>query len=348
MAALSLGYDPKTGKRRVVRRRATDPDDAERKLTRLQREWGIAGEVAFVRLDEYLADWLSAVKPSVAPSTFVSYQGHIDKHIAKSLGHLTVGSLRPTDVQRFVQRLHDSGLSASTVAHVVSTLRMALGEAVRDGELTVNAAQHVRLPRQTHAPIEAMTLDRAQAIRKAVKGHWLEPVITLLLGTGMRVGEACALDWRDVDLAKGSAFVRRGKTRAATRTVPLVPFVVKALKAHRAATKRYGPKEPVFLGTRVNRRTRAIERLSAQSVTHAFPKLLVTKGQPTMRVHDIRHGTATLLLAERVPMRVISEVLGHANPAITARLYAHVSDETARSAMGVLEALDSQDDSQTG
>jgi integrase len=345
MAALSLGYDRKTGKRRTVRRRAPDKDAADRALRRLQREWGQAGEVAFVRLDDYLDEWLVAVKPSVAVSTHESYRIHVDKHISPALGAFTVGSLRPADVQGFVTRLDAKGLSASTVAHVITTLRMALGEAVRDGELTANPAAGARLPKRSHEPVEAMTLERARAIRRAVRKHWLEPIVTLLLGTGMRVGEACALDWHDVDLKAGKLLIRKGKTRSAVRTVHLVPWVVTALERQRATTRRYGPREPVFLGSRINRETRTIERLSTQSVTHAFPELLVAQGQPRMRVHDLRHGTATLLLAEGVPMRVISEILGHSNPAITARLYAHVGDESQRSAMAVLDIVDSQDDS---
>jgi integrase len=340
MAALSLGTDRKTGKRRVVRRRAPDQPAAERALKRLQREWGQAGEVAFVRLDDYLDDWLAAIEPSIAPATLMSYRSHVDTHISPFLGHLTVGSLRPADAQRLANRIHAGGRSPSTVAHVISTLRMALSQAVRDGELTANVAQSVRLPRQAHDPVEALTLQRARDIRAAVKEHWLEPIVTLLLGTGMRLGEACALDWHDVDLAKARILIRHGKTRSATRTVHLVPFVVAALERQRVSTKRYGPNEPVFLGTRINRRTRTIERLSGQSVTHAFPDLLEAKGLPRMRVHDLRHGTATLLLAEGVPMRVISEILGHANPALTARLYAHVSDESARSAMASLENIE--------
>jgi integrase len=331
-----------------VRRRAPDKPAAERALARLQREWGLAGEVAFIRLDDYLEDWLAVVRPSIAPSTHLSYRNHVEKHISPTLGAFTVGSLRPADVQRLVARLDEKGLSASTVAHVVTTLRMALSEAVRDGELAANPATGARLPRRRYDPVEAMTLERARAIRRAVRKHWLEPVVTLLLGTGMRVGEACALDWRDVDLGAATVFVRRGKTRSATRTIHLVPWVVTALERQRATTKRYGPREPVFLGTRINRRTRAIERLSTQSVTHAFPRLLEDMGQERMRVHDLRHGTATLLLAEGTPMRVISEILGHANPALTARLYAHVGDESKRSAMAVLGNVDSRLDSQRG
>ena len=356
MAALSLGYDRKTGKRRVIRRRAPDDKAADRALKRLQHEWGLAGEVAFVRLDDYLTDWLAVIEPTIAASTHVSYSGHVDNHISPLLGHLSVGSLRPTDVHRLIRRSLDDGASASTVGRIVTTLRMALQAAVRDGELTTNVAQ-VKLPRVTREPIEAMTAQRAQQILEAVKGDHLEALYVLLLGTGMRLGEACGLDWRDVDLGlsgsrvssvsrapgsrettgaepvRGAAqvFIRHGKTRSATRTIPLAPFVVRALAAHKAATPRYGASEPVFLGERTS------ERLRGSTVSHAFPRLMVAAGLPRLTVHALRHGTATLLLAKGLPMRDIADILGHANPSLTARVYAHTIQESRDRAARLLE-----------
>lgn len=330
MAQLSLGTDRKTGRRRIIRRRAPDGPAAERALRRLQHEWGVAGDIAFERLDDYLDTWLDNVRPSIAPATFTSYRGHVELHIAPVLGHLTVGALRPADVHRLIGKLLEDGKSPSTVQRVITTLRMALGQAVRDGELTVNVAG-VRLPKIDRVPVEAMTPERAQILLDAVKGDWLEPLYVLLLGTGLRLGEACALDWRDLELQEGSVFVRKGKTRAATRTIPLAPFVVKALVAHRAAAPRIGPDVPVFLGPRTS------ERLRTQTVSHAFPKLLERHELPAMRVHDLRHATATLLLAKGLPMRDIASVLGHANPSVTAQVYAHTIQESRERAARLLE-----------
>lgn len=344
MAALPLGYDRKTGKRRSIRRRAPDQASAERALQRLQREYGKAGDIAFDRLEDYLADWLAIIEPTVSPATLVSYTGHVDNHIVPLLGSSTVGALRPPDVHRLIRHLIDGGKSAATVGRIITTLRMALQTAVRDGDLTINVAQ-VKLPRVSREPIEAMTPVQAQAILDAAAGdedippHPFEPVYVLLLGTGMRAGEALGLDWRDVNLDDATVFVRRGKTRAATRTIPLQPFVVKALQRQRALTPRYGPDEPVFLGSRKSRITGGIERLGVSTVSHAFDRMLAAADLPEMTLHQLRHGCATLLLAQGVPMRVISEILGHANPSMTANVYAHVGADTKRSAMEQLEEI---------
>jgi integrase len=252
------------------------------------------------------------------------------------LGAFTVGALRPADVHRLIRKSLDGGASPSTVGRIVTTLRMALGQAVRDGELTVNVAQ-VRLPRVHRETIEAMTATRAQAILEAVKDDDLEALYVLLLGTGMRLGEACALDWRDVviDSQKhsdsGSVFIRHGKTRAATRTIPLAPYVVRALLVQRAKSPRVGPSEPVFLGPRTS------ERLTTGTASHALPRLMEAAGLPRITPHKLRHGTATLLLAKGMAMRDIADILGHSNPSVTANVYAHTVQESRDRAATLLE-----------
>jgi integrase len=331
-AVLRLGTDPKTGKRRTVKATAGTQHDADVLLARLQRQYGRGGDVALMTLDAYLAEWLDAVNPTHAPTTMLVYRHHVEDHIGPLLGGIRVGSLHQRDVRRLIEDRLRAGLSAATVGHIVATLRNALGQAVSDGDLVVNVAQ-VELPRVERPAIEAMTPETAQAILEAVRDDRLQGLWVLLLGTGLRLGEACALDWRDIDLEAPSVFVRKGKTASATRRIPLPAFVVTALRQHRAAAKRIGPREPVFVGERTH------DRLSVGVASHALPRLLVSKGLPRLTPHKLRHGTATLLHQQGVPMRDIADILGHSSPTITARTYAHVSEGAKREAMGRLDAV---------
>jgi integrase len=329
VASVSVGW--REGKR--VRRRVTAPtrDLAVLELTRLRQAYGRAKERALMSVGEYMAEWLVHVRPTVTASTWATYENDVRLHITPGIGRINVAQLKPNDVRRLIAERLDAGLSPSTIGGMIVTLRMALGVLVKEGELPMNVAL-VDPPRVDREPVEALTPQRAALILDAVKGDRLEALYVLLLGTGLRLGEAIGLDWRDLD--NGHVFVRRGKTRAATRTIPLPDFVKAALEKHRKAAKRYGPNEPVFLGEKMG------HRLRGDYVSHAFPRLLQEKGLPKMRVHDLRHGTATLLLQKGVPMREIAEILGHANPAITAQVYAHVTSDQKRSAMEKLgEAL---------
>lgn len=333
IARVSLGV--RGGKRISHKARASSPGEAKRKLDHLMRIYAVGGtgEVSAMPLDEYLDDWLHGVKPTVRASTYTSYEGHVRLHISPLLGGIRVARLTTKDVRRLIDDRLAAGKSPTTIRRIITTLQMALNRGVREGDLTTNVVNGVRLPRAERHEITAMTDEQATRILDAVQGDEWETLYVLLLLTGLRLGEACALDWRDIDFDRGTVFVRSGKTRAAARTIPLTGEVKAALLRHRAQASRLGLDEPVFLGPRRG------ERLRGDVITHAFPRLLKRHGLPRMRVHDLRHGTATLLLAQGVPMRDIADLLGHSTPSVTMNVYAHVSEEMRRRSIATLEHL---------
>lgn len=322
VARVSLGT--RNGKRIRHKERAPSEKLARAALERLQRSYGPATEAATMTLDAYLEGWLGTHGPNVRRSTLRSYRGHVANHISPLLGGIIVAKLRPADVRRLIAAVL-SKASASTAGHVVTTLRIALGAAVSDGSIERNPAA-VRLPHVDREPIRPLTGEEARKLSGAIAGDQFEPLYRLLMGSGMRLGEATGLDWRDVHLDEAFVVVRRAKTIA--RAVPISADAVSALRAHRWTTD---PEAPVFLGPRTGK------RLPPDTVSHAFPRLLRRAGLRPMRVHDLRHGVATTMLAAGVPMRVIAEQLGHANPATTAKLYAHVIPESQRAAIGALD-----------
>jgi integrase len=266
-------------------------------------------------LDAYFTRWLDDTRGTVRYSTWVSYEGHYRLHISPLLGGMIVGRIRPDDVRRLIRRLVETK-SAATARKVITTLRIGLNRLVRERALQDNPAAHVALPREDHEPVRALSPEDAARVMEAISGDPLESLYVLLLGSGLRLGEAVALTWRDVDLDAGFVSIRVSKTRI--RATPINEEAAEALRQHRSKTPRYGLDEPVFLGPRTK------ERLRASTVSHAFPRLLEKASLPRMTVHQLRHGHATLLLAQGVPMRVIAEQLGHADPGFTSRLYAHV------------------------
>ncbi len=332
IARVSLGV---TGGKRI-RHKAQAPTRklAERELERLLRAYGAGGDPATETLDEYLAGWLASYGPSVRPSTLTSYRGHVDNHIRPLLGGIRVAKLRPADVRRLVAELERKGLSPATVRLVVTTLRIALGRAVAERSIPDNPAAGVRLPRVVREPVRPLTAAEADAIVDATTGTWIGPLVRLLLGSGLRLGEACGLDQRDLRLDEGFVRVRRSKT--SVRAVPISEDAVAALREALAVAPRRGADEPVFFGPRVNRAGHR-DRLRGWSVSHALPKVLERAGIGHLAPHALRHGAATLMLADGVPMRVIAEQLGHANPALTARVYAHVVPDQQRRAVESLE-----------
>jgi integrase len=329
-ARVSLGK--RDGRPYGKKARAPTRDAALAELEQLNRLYVAGGTPARQTLDEYLTEWHAGHKGTVRASTAVSYAGHINLHISPLLGGIMVAKLRPADVRRLIAELHRKKLSPATIGRVITTLRAALGQGVKERSLADNAAVGVDLPRVEREPVRALTEPMAVAILDAVKGTFLEPITELLLGSGMRVGEALGLDWRDV--GEGFVLVRRSKTKV--RAVPISADAATALERHRKATKRYGPDVPVFLMQRRARKPERGDRLPVATVTHAFPRVLEAAGLPRMTPHGLRHGAASLMVARGVHMRVIAAQLGHSDPSITARIYAHITPEASMEAVQVL------------
>lgn len=340
IARVSLGvHDGKRIRRKI---RAATEYEARAELEQLQRVYARGGDPARLTLDAYLVDWLKGHGPSVRPSTLKSYRGHVDHHIRPLLGGILLVKLKPSDVRRLVADRLAAGLSPATVGRIVITLRIALGAAVAEATIADNAAKFAKLPRVEREPIAAMTTAEARDILAAIRDDLFEALYALLLGSGMRLGEALSLNWRDVDLERGTVRVRHGKTVRSIRTVPIASFAAAALLGHSRQVKRIGIDEPVFQPPRRG------ERLRGDSVLHHWKRLLAENGLRPMRLHDLRHGHATLLLAAGVPMRTIADQLGHASPATTANVYAHVAPDHLRAAVGLLDDLDGSTGSRVG
>lgn len=327
VASVSLGVV--NGKR--IRRKASGATkrEAEQERERLLRTFRGGAEPATETLDRYLAEWLRHHGRSVRPSTLTSYQGHIRLHIAPLLGGIPLAKLRPQDVRRLVDDLERKRLRAGTIHLVIRTLSVALRAAVDDRLIPDAATDGVKLPRIVRQPVTALTADAADAILDAVAGTWVERPVRVWLGSGLRRGEVLGLDQGDVDAAGRFVRVRVSKTHV--RAVPCSQDAMLALWEALRDAPRVGPGEPVFFGRRTG------DRLRGDSITHALPKILEAAGLGHLTPHALRHGAATLMLTGGMSMRTIAEQLGHRNPAITARVYAHVVPEAQRAAADSLE-----------
>jgi len=280
------------------------------------------------------------------------YAGLARTHLVPPpFGATRLDRLRPSDVEALLLAKRRAGRAASTVRSVHQVLRVALDAAVRDGLLARNPAAAVSRPVDQRR--EAVFLSPAEAgtLLRALDGDRLRPLFLLLLGTGLRRGEALALRWPDVDLDGATVRVRGTLSRvggalvvtepktAARRSVPLPGRVVEELRAHRraqveerlAAGTLWRDTGHVFAtcwGTPVEPRNalRSLQRAAERA------------GLPGVGVHTLRHKAASTLLTAGAGMKTVQELLGHASFAITADVYGHVAPETRREAADRLAA----------
>lgn len=301
-------------------------ESAKSTLEDLRRRYGRSEySPAKGSVDDYLRDWISTYQ-GIEPSTRVAYVGHINKHISPLIGSIPVSDLRPSDVRRMIATLTKSDLSASSVHRIHSTLHNALEQGVRERTLLENVAHGVSLPKPEERLIEAMTETDADAIRRAVEGTFLSTLVELLLGSGLRLGEALGLNQGDVH--EGYVMLRRSKTRL--RAVQISEDASQVLHQHIAALSVRGKDEPVFFGPRSGK------RMNGSTVSHAFPKMLLDAGLARLTPHGTRHGAASMLLARGIPMKVVSEQLGHRSIQTTDKFYSHIAPTQLREAVSVL------------
>lgn len=298
---------------------------------------------------DHLRDWLAEVATSVKPDTVRGYSIAIEKWIVPAVGSTPLTDLTPRSVRIVRDRVLEAGRSPRTAAGVMLVLSMALRQAVNDGILSRNVADAVKPPRKTQRRVPATSPADAKAILAAFApegdqpGHRLEPLVTVAIGTGLRLGELLGLRWADLDghrlrvtgsvrpvPREGTTGYRierspEAKTRRSIRTLELADFVVAALDVERRRQAEAGVISP-YVFTTAGRGDEAGNQvlMDPRNVTKAFQRQLKAKGLPAMRFHDLRHAYATLMLGAGVPLRVIQEALGHTSIATTAAVYAHV------------------------
>ena len=308
-------------------------------------------------LGAYLRRWLDeTAAPSLSPSTLRGYRDAL-AHLAP-IADIPLGQLQPEDIERALagmttRRAHakkQEPASPKTVRNVQVFLRRALGQAEQRGHITRNVAKLVPLRRVPRHHVEPLTPERARAILAAVTGDRYEAAYALAF-CGLRAAEILGLAWADLDEGRTVATIRyqlagsgpkatrvQLKTAASEQPVPLPPFVTSRLIAHHAAQlrERFAAGVPTEEGL-VFVTPRGLP-VSHSWLTQHFQDLLAAAGLPKMRLHDLRHGAATLLLGAGVHPRVAQQLLRHASSKTTTEIYSHVTAAQERQAAEVLEA----------
>ncbi|WP_021599528.1 tyrosine-type recombinase/integrase [Actinomadura welshii] len=352
--------DPETGisKPKWVGGFRTEDDAKEaRDEARVKARRGEYIDRNAISVADYLDEWLDAHAVEIKPKTLANYRYLIDRHVKPNIGGLRLQAVRPGQITKLYRDLVTTGgqtgkgVSPRTVAHVHSVLRKAFGDAVRVDELIAsNPTERAKRPRLHHdEPGKVWTPEQLRAFLTSAEGHRLSAFFRLAAYTGARRGELLNLRWPDVDLDGATIHIRgsvsfiageriEGTTKSGrSRVVSLDPGTVDVLKAHRKRQLADKLKAGEFWkGTEDGHvfTTGWGEPVHPDTVSSLMAVLI--KGHngrqdveplPRARLHDLRHVHATTLLLAGVPVHVVAARLGHADPAITLRVYAHVVNE---------------------
>lgn len=361
-AVIYEGLDPITGKeKRTWHPAGTDRAEAEALAARLAAERdGRNDEIRALTFGAYLTgQWLPAKKLTLTTSTHRGYVHKTKRHILPALGKKRLRRLRPQHLEQlYHSMLHPSdgtsALAPKTVYDVHLIIRGALGDAVRRGLVTRNVALLANAPRLRSIPKvepQAWTLPELRAFLRAAAGHPLFPALWLTAVTGMRRNELIGLRWTDLDTTHGRLSINRGlvavgyelhetrgKTRNSRRCINLDATTLAVLDGWRALQAAehtaVGIDDPGWMFTGHDGHP-----VHPHTVSQTFERIARRAGVRVIRLHDLRHTHATLLIAAGVAVKVVTERLGHAMSTFTIESYQHVIPGMQEDAARTMEAL---------
>jgi integrase len=289
--------------------------------------------------------WLPVIKSRVKPSTFASYRSNMETHVLPALGSRALQQLTAPLLNAFYAELLARGngrrpLSPKTVRYIHATIHKALADAVDAGVAQRNVAERAKPPRpnrQATRGIQCWEPAELARFLERVRGMRLEAAWRLAAMTGMRRGEILGLRWSDIDLDHARLSVRHAVVSVGydvlestpkshqARVIELDPETVQLLRRRREkqrlehANWGEGYRENDLVVTKENG-----EPIHPHSFSQAFERIVAQAGVRRIRLHDLRHTHATIAVKAGVPVKVISERLGHESPAFTLKQYAHV------------------------
>jgi integrase len=293
---------------------------------------------------EFLEQWIEAVAPGLRESTAASYRMVLTKRVVPRIGELRLTSLTPGHLTTmYAQLLAEGGrlgrpLSPRSVRYTHTIAGRALADAVQWGLLPRNPARAAKPPRAVKSDMAVWDAAQARKFLAFVQEDRLYAMWLLMLTTGLRRGEIAGLRWSDVDLddaviaiqhtrvsVDARVVVVEPKTAKGRRSVALDDMTVQALRSHRKAQLQERLKlgkawqDSGFVFVREDGAPYHPERILVMFKRHAE-----AAGLPAIRLHDLRHTSATLALAAGVHPKVVQERLGHSSINITLDTYSHV------------------------
>lgn len=315
--------------------------DAERVLNEKINEGnkGCYIDPSQMTLEEHLSQWIETyAKPNLSPTTVRGYLVNIRNHTLPYLGSVPLQKLVPLQIQHMYDKLKAKNLSPRTIKYVHATLREALQYAVRMQLIPRNPADFVTLPKQVKYKAKAYEEDEAILLLEKAKDTDMDAPLHLAVGLGLRRGELLALRWNDIDFetnqltisqnlvyVNGEYIFRQPKSEAGNRTIEMPSGLATVLKKHRKKQLE----DKLFFGSEYKDNNLVCCKQDGSpynpgSFSHKFEQFLKKHGLRQIRLHDLRHTNASLMLQYNVPAKVASQRLGHSTVSITLDLYSHV------------------------
>lgn len=317
---------------------------AEELLLQARQQYADSRMCSGLFFADYMLQWLEKMKPKVSPTTYHSYRYNIERGICPYFRErgVTLAKLRAVDLEEYYAYLQRQGLSANTAIHHHANIHKALRDAVRLDLVDRNVAELVERPSKAEYIPAYYSAAEANELLEKLRGHWLWLPVVLSLFYGLRRSEVLGLQWRSVDFANSVILIQHTrihqetygremaagrdilKRKSSYRTLPMtdqIGAVLLAEQERQSSVKALQPEDYVCVNS-------DNQPISSNYYSQCFKKFLRDHGLREVRLHDLRHTCASLLIQNRTPLIEVQQWLGHSTLETTANLYAHLEYES--------------------
>ncbi|HEP2860575.1 TPA: site-specific integrase [Streptococcus pyogenes] len=355
-ASIYLGIDQMTGKRVKTSITGRTRKEVNQKAKHAQFDFlsngsTIKRKVVIKTFKELSHLWLETYKLTVKPQTYDATVTRLNRHIMPTLGNMKVDKITASDIQMLINRL--SKYYANYTA-VRSVIRKVLQQGVLLGLIDYNSARDIILPRkQPNAKKKVKFIDPSDlksflehletSQHKRYNLYFDAVLYQLLLSTGLRIGEACALEWGDIDLENGTIainktynknlkFLSTAKTQSGNRVISVDKKTLRSLKLYQMRQRQLFNE----VGARVSEvvfATPTRKYFNASVRQSALDTRCKEAGIERFTFHAFRHTHASLLLNAGISYKELQYRLGHANISMTLDTYGHLSKDKEKEAV---------------
>ena len=332
--------------------------EKEREL-RQQIEDGLYTKNKNITLDRYYTEWIKNKELTTKGNTLLNIQCRYKNHIKPVLGHKKIVDIEKREIVKLQRDLLEN-MKASSVNVVMAWVKTILNDAVADEIISKNPATGIKnLKVETKATDtyhRALTLEEQKLFMQEVKSEWLYELIALLICTGMRVGEATALTWQDIDYknnvihitktisrtAKGEYTIGTPKSESSIRDIPMTTAIKEILWSQKL-------KQDMVHGNVVKMSRPVFENLYGKMVFNASVNKAITETLKRINkdkviiehfsAHALRDTFATRYIEQGGSPQVLKTILGHSSLAMTMDLYSHVLPNTKQKEMDSIKIV---------
>ena len=351
-----VGRDPVTGNPRQISRTFRGGSRAaDEALRDLVDKYGAGRSDGLgATFGQLLDKWLEeSERMDLSPTTLRTYRAQVEQIIRPRLGKIGLTRLTPKHLDDLYRHMKEEGRSPKTIRNYHAIISSALHQGVRWEWVRENVAAKAKPPRVPKRRVTAPSVDSVRSVIETAEERdpRLAPLPMLAALTGMRRGELCALRWTDVDLERCELDVSRsivvvpgGLAEKTTksgnfRIVALDAVGMALLARHRLNVEEWADKAEVTVADDAYVFSHAVDGskpFRPDNVTGFFTRVRDSLGLHDVRLHDLRHFTATQLIGAGVDVRTVAGRLGHSDPSVTLRVYAHALEERDRAAAEVM------------